>query len=138
VMHMGRDSSLFPARTHYLRNENMCGTTLARLRCPARPLGDELSSIRRQYVQPLASNGPANSSEYFLCKTSGFLSVLGEGSLEYSSVYLFTVVLCLFVCFFILRTADLRPWHIYIGLPPPGRSQLVRPPRSPPSEQTKA
>jgi hypothetical protein len=41
----------------------------------------------------------------------------------------------LFVCFFILRTAALRPWHIYNGTPPPGRGQLVRPPRSPPLEQ---
>jgi hypothetical protein len=35
----------------------------------------------------------------------------------------------IFVCFFILHTAGLRPWHIYNGLPPPGRGQLVRPPR---------
>jgi hypothetical protein len=39
------------------------------------------------------------------------------------------------VCFFILHTAALRPWHMYNGLPPPGRGQLVRPPRSPPTAQ---
>jgi hypothetical protein len=39
------------------------------------------------------------------------------------------------LCFFILRTAALRPWHIYNGIPPPGRGQLVRPPRSPPTKQ---
>jgi hypothetical protein len=38
----------------------------------------------------------------------------------------------LFFCLFILHTAALRPWHIYNGLQPPGRDQLVMPPRSPP------